>query len=70
MSRLASNSALAHSGYQGPITFESFSSRVVSPLLSNTLCVWRDLWDDSEETAKQAKNFIDLQWDAAHQFTP
>ena len=35
--------ALARSGYSGPITFESFSSRVVSPTLSNTLCVWRDL---------------------------
>ena len=36
-------SALAASGYNGVITFESFSSRVVSPTLSNTLCVWRDL---------------------------
>ncbi len=36
-------SALAASGYGGVITFESFSSRVVSPTLSNTLCVWRDL---------------------------
>ena len=36
-------SALAASGYSGVITFESFSSRVVSPTLSNTLCVWRDL---------------------------
>ena len=26
-----------------PTTFESFSSRVVSPSLSNNLCVWRDL---------------------------
>jgi D-psicose/D-tagatose/L-ribulose 3-epimerase len=38
-------SALAASGYSGVITFESFSSRVVSPTLSNTLCVWRDLCD-------------------------
>jgi D-psicose/D-tagatose/L-ribulose 3-epimerase len=30
-------------GYAGPLTFESFSSAVVSPSLSNTLCVWRDL---------------------------
>ena len=36
-------SALAAGGYSGMITFESFSSRVVSPTLSNTLCVWRDL---------------------------
>ena len=35
--------ALAAAGYQGPLTFESFSSAVVSPSLSNTLCVWRNL---------------------------
>ena len=35
--------ALARAKYQGPITFESFSSRVVSPTLSNHLAVWRDL---------------------------
>ncbi len=35
--------ALAETGYKGPLTFESFSSVVVSPSLSTTLCVWRDL---------------------------
>lgn len=35
--------ALAETGYEGPLTFESFSSVVVSPSLSTTLCVWRDL---------------------------
>ena len=35
--------ALAAAGYEGPLTFESFSSAVVSPSLSNTLCVWRNL---------------------------
>ncbi len=35
--------ALAASDYRGPLTFESFSSAVVSPSLSNTLCVWRNL---------------------------
>lgn len=34
---------LAAADFTGPITFESFSSAVVSPSLSNTLCVWRDL---------------------------
>ena len=34
---------LAAIGYAGPLTFESFSSAVVSPSLSNTLCVWRNL---------------------------
>ncbi len=35
--------ALAAADYRGPLTFESFSSAVVSPSLSNTLCVWRNL---------------------------
>ena len=35
---------LAAADFEGPITFESFSSAVVSPSLSNTLCVWRDLY--------------------------
>lgn len=35
--------ALAKYNYSGAITFESFSSAVVSSSLSNTLCVWRNL---------------------------
>ena len=49
---------LAEIGYEGPITFESFSSRVVSPDLSNTLCVWRDLWEDSEALARDARAYV------------
>jgi D-psicose/D-tagatose/L-ribulose 3-epimerase len=33
--------ALSASGYQGAVTFESFSSAVVHPELSNDLAVWR-----------------------------
>ncbi len=50
--------ALKAIGYQGPITFESFSSEVVDPNLSNTLCVWRNLWKDSDDLAKKALQFI------------
>ena len=35
---------LAEMGYDGPLTFESFSSAVASKSLSQTLCVWRDLY--------------------------
>ena len=35
--------ALAKYDYKEAITFESFSSAVVSGSLSNTLCVWRNL---------------------------
>ncbi|GAQ77611.1 Xylose isomerase [Klebsormidium nitens] len=54
--------ALAAARYRGPITFESFSSRVVNPQLSNTLCIWRNLWEDSEDLAQHAKAFIDEKW--------
>tara|TARA_B100000575_G_C23109420_1_gene640702 strand:- start:706 stop:1566 length:861 start_codon:yes stop_codon:yes gene_type:complete len=44
--------------YEGIITFESFSSEVVDPVLSNTLAVWRNLWSDSEDLASKAFKFI------------
>jgi len=50
--------ALKKINYQGPITFESFSSEVVDPQLSNTLCVWRNLWEDSDDLAKKALQFM------------
>lgn len=50
--------ALKKIDYQGPITFESFSSEVVDPQLSNTLCVWRNLWEDSDDLAKKALQFM------------
>jgi D-psicose/D-tagatose/L-ribulose 3-epimerase len=50
--------ALKKINYQGPITFESFSSAVVDPALSNTLCVWRNLWSDSDDLASTALTFM------------
>lgn len=57
--------ALVRAGYGGPITFESFSSAVVDPNLSNALAVWRNLWSDSDDLASAAKAFIEAQWAAA-----
>jgi len=51
--------ALVETGYDGPIAFESFSSAVVSPLLSNQLGVWRNLWDDGMDLAVTARDFIE-----------
>lgn len=51
--------ALAKINYQGVITFESFSSAIVSKDLSNTLCVWRNLWDDNVALAVGAREFIE-----------
>ena len=51
--------ALGECKYAGPIAFESFSSAVVSPELSNTLGVWRNLWSDNRDLARHAKAFMD-----------
>jgi D-psicose/D-tagatose/L-ribulose 3-epimerase len=51
--------ALAEIGYDGPITFESFSSSVVSPELTDALCIWRNPWTDSGDLARHARQFID-----------
>ena len=54
-------SALAEIDYSGPITFESFSSAVVAPKLSNILGIWRNLWEDSEDLARHAKTYMEEQ---------
>ncbi len=51
--------ALRQVGYAGPITFESFSSAVVDPALSNTLAVWRNLWTDNVDLAQHARRTIE-----------
>ena len=56
---------LAAIGYTGTITFESFSSKVLMPELTNSLAIWRDLWGDSADLAAQARSFIDAQLRAA-----
>jgi D-psicose/D-tagatose/L-ribulose 3-epimerase len=50
--------AIRDSDYDGPVTFESFSSAVVHPSLSNTLAVWRNLWEDSRDLAAHAHAFM------------
>lgn len=44
--------------YDGIMVFESFSSAVVSKELSNTLGVWRNLWDDSDDLARHAFEYM------------
>lgn len=50
--------ALGDVGYDGPITFESFSTAVVDPVLSRSLAIWRNLWEDGDDLAKHANAFI------------
>ena len=51
--------ALAEMNYSGTITFESFSSAVVDPNMSNTLAIWRNLWSDGTDLATHAREFIE-----------
>jgi D-psicose/D-tagatose/L-ribulose 3-epimerase len=50
--------ALAEIDYRGPVTFESFSSAVLAPGLSNDLAIWRNLWDDGVDLAARAHEFL------------
>jgi len=50
--------ALADISYDGPITFESFSSAVVSPTLSNDLAIWRNLWNDGPALAAHSHAYL------------
>jgi D-psicose/D-tagatose/L-ribulose 3-epimerase len=50
--------ALADADYDGVITFESFSSKVVDELLTTTLRIWRNMWEDSMDLAVQARRYI------------
>ncbi|OED01287.1 MULTISPECIES: sugar phosphate isomerase/epimerase family protein [unclassified Rhizobium] len=59
--------ALVRSGYQGPITFESFSSRVVGQPLEGILGIWRNLWDDGRDLAEHALMYTKAQLKAAQE---
>lgn len=50
--------ALVTAGYAGPITFESFSSAVVSEEFAAALGVWRNLWDDGADLARHARAYV------------
>ena len=59
--------ALVKSGYAGPITFESFSSRVVGQPLEGILGIWRNLWEDSQDLASHALMYTKVQIKAAQE---
>ena len=59
--------ALVRSGYSGPITFESFSSRVVGQPLEGILGIWRNLWEDSGDLAGHALLYTRAQLKSAQE---
>ena len=61
--------ALVAAGYAGPITFESFSSTVVSEEFAAALGVWRNLWDDGADLARHARAYIADQLVAAQRLS-
>ena len=50
--------ALVDHGYDGTITFESFSSKVVDENLSTILRIWRNMWDNGMDLAVQARRYM------------
>ena len=50
--------ALVDAKYDGVITFESFSSKVVDDNLTTTLRIWRDMWDNSMDLAVHARRYM------------
>ncbi|GAA1960195.1 sugar phosphate isomerase/epimerase family protein [Amycolatopsis minnesotensis] len=58
-------SALDEVGYDGTVTFESFSSEVVHPTLSSSLAIWRNLWADGMDLAVGAREFLRKRYSAA-----
>jgi D-psicose/D-tagatose/L-ribulose 3-epimerase len=50
--------ALVDAEYDGVITFESFSSKVVDENLSTILRIWRNMWDNSMDLAVQARRYM------------
>jgi D-psicose/D-tagatose/L-ribulose 3-epimerase len=59
--------AVVKSGYKGPITFESFSSRVVGQPLEGILGIWRNLWEDSVDLASHALMYTKAQLKSAQE---
>jgi D-psicose/D-tagatose/L-ribulose 3-epimerase len=57
--------ALSEIGYDGPLTFESFSTAVISDRFASALAVWRDPWDDGRDLAVHARRFMADQVTAA-----
>lgn len=49
---------LARIGYDGPITFESFSPTVLGPELAGLIALWRERWSDPDDVATKALAFM------------
>lgn len=50
--------ALARIGYDGPITFESFSPAVLGPELAGLIALWQPRWTDPDDVATKALAYM------------
>lgn len=60
---------VVESGFEGPIAYEAFSRNVVGDEAATALCVWRDLWGDSDDVGAHARRFIAEHLRVAHTAT-
>lgn len=61
--------ALAEVGYDGDLTFEGFSSRVLGADLVGGVRLWREAWQDSAKAARAALELLRGEWALAHAAT-
>jgi len=54
--------ALAAAGYEGDLTFEGFSSKVLGANLVEAVRLWREAWQDSVVTARGALDVLRSEW--------
>ena len=59
--------ALVNAGYNGPITFESFSWRIAGPPPERMLGIWRNLWENGRDLAAHGKMYTEAQLKAARE---
>lgn len=57
--------SLAAAGYEGDLTFEGFSSRVLGPDLVGGVRLWREAWADSPAAARIALGLLRTEWTMA-----
>jgi D-psicose/D-tagatose/L-ribulose 3-epimerase len=57
--------ALAAAGYDGDLTFEGFSSKVLGANLVGEVRLWREAWQDSAATARMALDVMRSEWTRA-----
>ena len=58
---------LVEIGYSGAIGFEAFTSNRALPQLAGIMSLWRPLWEDADDIAAHARDYIRTQMSAARQ---